>query len=330
MTQEHVSADHIERDIEHTRGDINKKLDELQERLSPGQWIDQAVGYMKDGGGEFGRNLGRVVRENPVPVVLVCAGAAWLAASSVRKRSATDPDDRAGDTSGGAAYRAANGGYTGGAQSSAASAADAQTAKTRSGGVGDRIAGVGATVKDKLGAAKEQGKTIASDARERGSQTKHATQAFVQERPLAMVAIGLAVGAVIGAAFPVSRREHEVLGEKSDAAIQKAKEAASEQVDQAKEVAKDIANAAVQGAKDQAEEHGLPTGSSDEPFTGAANNGNPTARASATSPAAGAKSVGGTSADVRPQPTTRDQKPDNPHSENGVGAAGKAPEPPSR
>lgn len=46
-------------------------FDELRERITPGQLVDQAVDYARDsGGGMFVRNLGRQTTANPLPVAL--------------------------------------------------------------------------------------------------------------------------------------------------------------------------------------------------------------------------------------------------------------------
>ena len=70
---------HIERDLEETRERLGATIDALQEKLSPGQVVDQALGWVRaNGGAEFGQNLMRSVRDNPMPVALVGLGVAWL------------------------------------------------------------------------------------------------------------------------------------------------------------------------------------------------------------------------------------------------------------
>ena len=40
--------------------------------MTPGQVIDQVIDYAREGpAAEFGRNLAREVRENPLPLVLI-------------------------------------------------------------------------------------------------------------------------------------------------------------------------------------------------------------------------------------------------------------------
>jgi len=78
-------TDRIERDLAQTRSRLDATIDALQDKLSPGQMVDQAVGYLKEGGGgEFGRNLTRSVTEHPLPVALIGVGVAWLMAAGAR------------------------------------------------------------------------------------------------------------------------------------------------------------------------------------------------------------------------------------------------------
>ena len=53
--------------------------------MTPGRVVDQVVDYTRDGpAAEFLRNLGREVRENPMPLVLIGIGIAWLMLATSR------------------------------------------------------------------------------------------------------------------------------------------------------------------------------------------------------------------------------------------------------
>lgn len=99
-TEKTASPDQIEREIDQTRREISHTIDALTEKLSPGQLLDQALGYVKEGGGAFVGNLGRSVRDNPVPVTLLGVGLAWLMMSG-----RSHPESRNGN-----GYRYAEGG----------------------------------------------------------------------------------------------------------------------------------------------------------------------------------------------------------------------------
>lgn len=103
----------IERDLEHTRARLDATLDALQQKLSPGQMVDEAMNWFRQGdGAEFTRNFGRSVRDNPVPLALIGAGIGWLIINSGRSRE-RGRDDRWEDRYGYDADRAryASSGY---------------------------------------------------------------------------------------------------------------------------------------------------------------------------------------------------------------------------
>lgn len=75
----------IERDLDQTRSRLGSHLSELQDRLSPGQVLDDAMKYFRGSeGADFGRNLLESVRGNPLPAALTGIGLAWLMASGPR------------------------------------------------------------------------------------------------------------------------------------------------------------------------------------------------------------------------------------------------------
>ena len=72
------SADELERDIERTRADIDRILTALHDRLSPAAMTDRVLRTARDGGGNFAAEMGRAIRDNPIPSLMVGAGLAWL------------------------------------------------------------------------------------------------------------------------------------------------------------------------------------------------------------------------------------------------------------
>ncbi|WP_122710696.1 DUF3618 domain-containing protein [Pseudomonas viridiflava] len=68
------SPETLEREIDQQRSSIGNIVDALEKKMSPGQLVDQALGYVKDNGGEFFGNLGNNVKANPVPAVLTTVG----------------------------------------------------------------------------------------------------------------------------------------------------------------------------------------------------------------------------------------------------------------
>jgi hypothetical protein len=94
-----TSSAQLEREAEDTRTQLARTLDELRERITPGQLVDQAVDYAKDsGGGMFVRNLGRQTVANPIPVALIGAGIGWLMLANGRQSAAAASINRAAET----------------------------------------------------------------------------------------------------------------------------------------------------------------------------------------------------------------------------------------
>ena len=280
MTTEERQADDIERDIDHTRARIDRNVDELGDRLSPGGLVDEATSYLKDGGQAIasglstaGSSIGRTVRENPVPALLVCAGLAWFAVSAARGRTS---DTRNGDpvgahrvgnyrdnygrgypTEGGDAdarrpmgtARGAvmgdemaqdNGDHDGGSGIKAKAADVRDKAKDGASRVAERSRDAAGAVADRLGSAREKAAEYGSHARDRAVKT-------YDDQPLMVGVLGLAVGAAIGLALPATRREDRVMGPYRDDLKDRARDFGREQVDRAERVA----DAAVTAARDE-------------------------------------------------------------------------------
>lgn len=79
----------LEAEADRTRARMAALVDELRRRVTPGQVIDQAIEYTTRGApAEFLRNLGREIRDNPLPLALIAAGIAWLAIATARSTRA--------------------------------------------------------------------------------------------------------------------------------------------------------------------------------------------------------------------------------------------------
>ena len=81
-----TQSEQLERQAGTTRTRLAGTLDELRLRLTPGQVVDQVADYVRDGpASEFLRNLAREMRENPMPVLVIAVGIAWLVIASARR-----------------------------------------------------------------------------------------------------------------------------------------------------------------------------------------------------------------------------------------------------
>jgi len=231
-------------------------------------------------GSSFVRDLGDAARENPISAALIGMGILWMfggSAASVARRARVDRMlDRAGEASEATGSMIRTTGARLGenvtsatrkVQSSASAAIEEATRFGR-----EQIEGAnrfgrdqmeearrfGAEQTDTLGryakSLPEYARSIPDYARaipESGGEMMHTLRSNLAElfkaQPLALGAIGLAIGAGIAAALPPTKAESEYLGETSEAVQEKAKRFAGE----AKEVTEDAFNAAAEEARRQ-------------------------------------------------------------------------------
>ncbi|MFL5333017.1 MAG: DUF3618 domain-containing protein [Geminicoccaceae bacterium] len=276
----------IEQELDHTRSRLDATIGALQDKLAPGEMVEQAIAYFREGGGvEFRRNLGHTVRENPIPVALIGVGLGWLMLSNARQ-GGSNGDDRSssrGDTrfSRGSEYDVyGRGGSTArgfGHNTEAsrhqpmpyeAAAQDDLATKAHEAGIrvqreandtdetfqdrvhaargsvlgltrqaGEAAASFRDRVEAALSAAVDRVRDLASDAGDAASSLAGRGQSaasrlydygssagsglmdqgsrtvdYVQEQPLLLGALGIAVGAAVGLLIPPSRYERELAG----------------------------------------------------------------------------------------------------------------------
>lgn len=205
----------LEQDIDRTRASLGRTVDELEHRLSPGELVDQAIGVAREHGGEFATNLGRSVKNNPVPMLLTGVGLAWMMASS------NEPRARTGDSA--VHPRGSKESLSSKARSAGASVSgSAREARQR---VGDTVGTAGERVRSGAGRAR--------------SGFEH----MLEEQPLVLGAMGVALGAALGAAFPRTESEDRLMGDARDSLADQAKEKAAEAYDEARDRAGEAASA---------------------------------------------------------------------------------------
>ncbi len=73
------SSAEIEREVEQTRGEIDRTVEALKDKMTPGQLIDELTQSLKGtGAADMVGTLGAQVKENPLALAMVGAGMAWL------------------------------------------------------------------------------------------------------------------------------------------------------------------------------------------------------------------------------------------------------------
>jgi len=195
------SPERLEREVDEARANVGRSANELSDRFSPGELMDQALGMAREHGGEFGRNLGAQVKNNPLPLILTSVGISWMMMSSGGNGAAagTSTGKKAG--------------------SSAKNAVGNAAAKSQ-----DKVAAVG----DRLHGATANAGEYAQNARDSLAQ-------FYREQPLIAGSLGIAIGAALGALIPSTDIEDDMLGETSDQSVDAAKSKAADKYDEVRE-----------------------------------------------------------------------------------------------
>jgi ElaB/YqjD/DUF883 family membrane-anchored ribosome-binding protein len=80
MTSGNGRLSELERQVDDQRRRVEQRIHDIQDQLSPGHLLDQALRYTRHGGAGFANSLGNAVAANPVPAVLLGISLAWLAA----------------------------------------------------------------------------------------------------------------------------------------------------------------------------------------------------------------------------------------------------------
>lgn len=206
---EAAEANEIKAEIAQTRINMGGTLSELGERLEPGNLVNQAkenvydatVGRVEETAKGMSEMVIETIKRNPIPAAIAGTGLAMLWANRTK---GTQHDGYRGATHGqvGYGYRYDSRGdeLGGGGTDIGSKARDAAST------VGDAAATVGQNVSGAVG-------TVAEGAGEAVSEVGWRLDRFMHASPLAMGAIAVGAGAVIGAILPETQQERHVLGD---------------------------------------------------------------------------------------------------------------------
>ena len=213
--------DEILAEIDRTRSEMDRTLTAIEHRLTPGQLVDQGIDYLRhSGANEFVQNLGGTAKQNPMPVALVGIGLTWLMALG------RQPAQHQGY----GAYDAESSGP--GMREKASGAMQ---------GISERMGSAKSQIGDAASSLRERAGQVTGTAREQWERARGGIDYMIHEQPLALGAIGVAIGAVLAAAAPRTRKEQELMGEASRDVAEKAKAMGSQQIEKAKETMKQAA-----------------------------------------------------------------------------------------
>jgi ElaB/YqjD/DUF883 family membrane-anchored ribosome-binding protein len=68
---------------------IETRMNDVTQRLSPKNLMDETVEYVRDHGGPYYDRLGRIVTNHPLPLAMIGIGLLWLATSTARGATTT-------------------------------------------------------------------------------------------------------------------------------------------------------------------------------------------------------------------------------------------------
>ena len=245
MTDEEAAeAVEIRAEIEETRLEMGGTLNELGDRLEPSHLMDQAkenvreatIGRVEDTARGVSEMVMETIKRNPIPAAMAGAGLALLWKN--RSQGGSNGNGYGADRRYGAYY---------GTTSSYGQHQpyDGQYGQYEQGqGIGDKAKDAASTVGDTVGqvgqnvgqTAGQIGQNVGQTAGQIGQnvgqtagQIGNELERFMQSSPLAMGAIALGAGAVIGGLVPEMPQERQFLGD----AGQKIGEAVRDTVDEA-------------------------------------------------------------------------------------------------
>ena len=193
--------------------------------------LGKAVNLMKNISDEIAdAQIVATVRKNPVPFILIGAGAGLLA------------------------YQAFAGGR--GKSTDAAKPKARKQLRSSPADGGDETSGVVKAIRGSAASVSEGAAGVLDTAYEKvgrvGSAARDQYETYMEENPLAVGAVALALGAAVGMAIPVTRYEERVVGPARQELMDKAKGAVSELLGQTQEAVADAARSITESAAEAA------------------------------------------------------------------------------
>lgn len=267
-----AEAEHIKGQIEETRKEMGETIDAIQDRLSFSNISEQVTDHVNHAvetakGAVYEATIGKAAdmmknltselsntsivkqaKENPLPFILIGAGAGLLAyqgfkgnGRSRRHEFSSATDSRASITD---------------------SAADkvgtlTDTAGRKLDDVAGSVTDVAGSAYEKVAGAVDHVYTGVGDAAGRAYEKVGELRStavdqydhYMDENPLAVGAVALALGAAVGLAIPATQYEGQLMGDARQGLLEKAQTTASHLLDKTKEAVSEVGRNATDQAK---------------------------------------------------------------------------------
>ena len=257
------NTEQLRADIEDTRAGMSQTINEIQERLSPENVMDQVkekvreatigkvervmnrvgetisevaepVGEVLNNAGttikQTGKSAYGVINRYPIPVALIGLGLGMLAMRAYRRGNGYDYNDRS--TSSGMGRQTLTGGQT--QYGRGRSQYELGQSHYTTGGTLNQVK---ETASDLAHRSTEALNNLGTRAKDTASSLGDSCARLLRENPLALGAVALAAGTAVGLVLPTSRFETEYIGETSERFVDKAQEVAREAIDKVQNVA---------------------------------------------------------------------------------------------
>jgi ElaB/YqjD/DUF883 family membrane-anchored ribosome-binding protein len=251
--QEKLSFQNISEQVkEQVSEHINSALETAKETV-----YDATIGNLGKAG-KFMQNIGKEIsnteagkfaRKNPFPLVLIGLGVGLLAYEGFGNRNRrayrysdydNDPRNRGMRDSGTMSTLKSATGKIGDTASHAyesVSETTGQALESVKGAANSAYGTVTDSANKAYSAVTDYANTAYEKAGEYGTVAREKYDYYLEENPLAVGAVALAVGAAVGLAIPATRYENELMGEYSQQLLDKAQTTAGDLVERVKEVA---------------------------------------------------------------------------------------------
>jgi hypothetical protein len=249
------TAAEVEREVEASRSNLDRTVEALKDKMTPGQLFDEATRAMGGAGQQVLSKFVEQAKENPMPLAVMGLGLAWLMSGAGKR---------------GSSHRQAYGyGQSGASYAEGYREPRSFAEHDEGSGIGDKAHALGEKASDAISGARTKlsgAKAAAGDSARRAAQDirsaggaamerageyrDQAQQTFsrlLESEPLLIGAVGLIVGAAVGAALPSTDVEDRTVGPMRDQLFEKGKDVAQGGLNQAA----DVAQAAYGSIKDE-------------------------------------------------------------------------------
>ena len=233
----------IEREAAAERQELAKSLDLLTQALGPQNIKDQASVMIETYGTDVVRQAWDAAKKNPAGFVMVGAGLGLLLAGTGARTTSTSPGPapripQPHDALYGFDERVAAADAQLSAQkgSTMSSSPSAKWLRDR---IEDGLDALPPKARMRVREARQAAVNAQEQIEDHARKAARKSSATIQSQPLAVGAVALGIGALIGALLPSSRREDELMGEQRDRVMARAQSILREETDRLHSVAKD-------------------------------------------------------------------------------------------